>query len=284
MAPQRWTPEEEVALAQSYLNISEDANVGNAQRRKKFWARVLQDFIQRLGGSDRTTHQLNSKWRDLNNRVSLFYGLYNNNCNNRGSGQSEVDVMNVTHEQYRAVKKKAFTSLLVWDAVKEHPRWAPIPLAELIQSPTSGPAPKRTKTSESITYTTTSSDANFTPSEGIQEPARPQRKGKKPVSFSKDDPFWDEFKSFQQKTTIDVEDKIRHRAAVEEIKKEKLRVLQLNEEFFLRILEERERRFKQEKDEEFFLRPHDHLTGSAYQMVIQKKKKIAAEYGWEFEV
>ena len=187
------------------------------------------------------------KWRDLNNRVSLFSGLYNNNWNNRGSGQSELDVMNLTHEQYRAAKKnKAFTHQNVWDTVKGHPRWAPIPLAELIETPTSGPAPKRTKTSESNTYTTTSSDANFKPSEGIQEPARPQRKGKKPVSFSKDDPFWDEFKSFQQKTTIDVEDKIRHRAAVEEIKKEKLRVLQESEQKKLRILEERERERERE--------------------------------------
>ena len=137
--------------------------------------------------------------------------------------------MNLTHEQYKVAKKnKAFTSLLVWDTIKGHPRWAP--LAELIETPTLGPTPKRTKTSESNTYTTTSSDANFTPSEGIQEPARPQRKGKKLVSFSKDDPFWDEFKSLQQKTTIDVEDKIRHRAAVEEIKKEKLRVLQESEQ------------------------------------------------------
>ena len=57
-----------------------------------------------------------------------------------------------------------------------------------------------------------------------------------------------------------MEDKIRHRATVEEIKKEKLRVLQQNEEKKLRILEEKEGRFKKEKDEEYFLRPHDHLT------------------------
>ena len=40
---------------------------------------------------------------------------------------------------------------------------------------------------------------------------------------------------------MDVEDKIRHRAAVEDIKKEKLRVLQESEQKRLRILEERER-------------------------------------------
>ena len=85
-APKPWTPQEEVTLAQSFLSISEDGNVGNKKRRKKFWERILQDFSMRVGGSDRSTHQLNSKWRDLNNRVSLFSGLYNNNWNNRGSG------------------------------------------------------------------------------------------------------------------------------------------------------------------------------------------------------
>ena len=81
-----------------------------------------------------------------------------------------------------------------------------------------------------------------------------------------------------------MEDKIRHRAAVEEIKKERLRLLQESEKEKLRIMHERERARKEEKDIEFFLRPHDQLTGSALALVIQKKRKIAAEYGWEFDV
>ena len=199
-APKSWTPQKEVALAQSFLSISEDGNVGNNQRRKKLWEQILQDFSQRVGGSGRSTHQLNSKWRDLNARVYLFSGLYSNNWNNRGSGQSEVNVMNLTHEQYKAAKKnKAFTSLLVWDTVKGHPRWAPIPLAELIEPPTSGPALKRTKTSESNTYTTTSSDANFTPNEEVQEPERPQRKGKNRLRLKRWPIFGTNLKHFNKK-------------------------------------------------------------------------------------
>jgi hypothetical protein len=59
-APKPWTPQEEVALAQSYLSISEDGEVGNNQRCEKFWERIREDFSQRVGGSDRTTHQINS--------------------------------------------------------------------------------------------------------------------------------------------------------------------------------------------------------------------------------
>ena len=73
--PKPWTPQEEVALAQSFLSISEYGKVGNNERRQKFWERIREDFSQRVGGSDRTTHQINSKWIDLYAKVSLFYGL-----------------------------------------------------------------------------------------------------------------------------------------------------------------------------------------------------------------
>ena len=96
--------------------------------------------------------------------------------------------MNLTHEQYRAAKKnKTFTHQNVWDIVKGAPTMGSNTIGGTYQN------------SESNAYTTTSSDTNFTSGEGIQEPKRPQRKGKKPVSVSKDDPFWDEFKAFQQK-------------------------------------------------------------------------------------
>ena len=72
-------------------------------------------------------HQINSKWRDLYANVSLFYGLYITNWNNRGSGQSELDVMKVTNEQFKAANfDKPFTHQNVWDTIKGHPRWATI--------------------------------------------------------------------------------------------------------------------------------------------------------------
>ena len=125
--PKPWTPQEEVALAQSFLFISEDGEVGNNQRHQEFWERIREDFSQHVGGSDRTAHQINSKWRDLYAKVSLFYGLYNTNWNNRGSAQSELGVMNVTHEQFKAANfDKPFTHQNVWDTIKGHPRWATI--------------------------------------------------------------------------------------------------------------------------------------------------------------
>ena len=109
------------------FSIFEDDVVGNKQRRQKFRERIREDFSQRVGGSDRTTHQINSKCRDLNTKVCLFYGLYNTNWNNIGSGQSELDVMNVTHAQFKATNfDKQFTHQNIWDNIKGHPRWATI--------------------------------------------------------------------------------------------------------------------------------------------------------------
>ena len=64
-----------------------------------------------------------------------------------------------------------------------------------------------------------------------------------------------------------MEDRIRQTVVVEEMKKEKLRLLQ-----------ETVKLKKQEKDEAFFLKPHDHLIGSALSMTLAKKAKIVEEY------
>ena len=60
-----WTPQKEVVLAQSFLSIFEDGKVGNNQQRQKFWKRICEDFSECVGGSDRTTHQINSKWATM---------------------------------------------------------------------------------------------------------------------------------------------------------------------------------------------------------------------------
>ncbi|KAL8188581.1 hypothetical protein R6Q57_029869 [Mikania cordata] len=50
----RWTDEEEVALAKSWLTISENHEVGNAQKRDGFYRKVTDHFHQLMKDNSRT--------------------------------------------------------------------------------------------------------------------------------------------------------------------------------------------------------------------------------------
>ncbi|KAL8195822.1 hypothetical protein R6Q57_025575 [Mikania cordata] len=59
----RWSDEEEVALARSWLTISENPDVGNAQKRD-----VTDHFHHLMKDNSMTVDQIYSKWNDLNFR------------------------------------------------------------------------------------------------------------------------------------------------------------------------------------------------------------------------
>ncbi|KAL8267320.1 hypothetical protein R6Q59_004664 [Mikania micrantha] len=65
----RWTDEEEVALARSWLTISENPDVGNAQKRDCFYRKVTDHFHHLMKDNSRTVDQIYSKWNDLNSAM-----------------------------------------------------------------------------------------------------------------------------------------------------------------------------------------------------------------------
>ncbi|KAL8230527.1 hypothetical protein R6Q57_000308 [Mikania cordata] len=57
----RWTDEEDVVLARSWLIISENPDVGNAQKRDGFYRKVTDHFHQLMKDNSRTVDQIYSK-------------------------------------------------------------------------------------------------------------------------------------------------------------------------------------------------------------------------------
>ena len=109
---------QEVVLAMGWVAISEGGQVGNAQSTDSFWKRVLKYFANELGGTKRSHHQLNSKWRQMNRKVLAFNGIYNNLVNSRRSGQSDDDVKKNAYKFYRTTQQANFVHEHVWDVVK----------------------------------------------------------------------------------------------------------------------------------------------------------------------
>ncbi|KAL8232377.1 hypothetical protein R6Q57_002155 [Mikania cordata] len=65
----RWSDEEEVALARSWLTISENLDVGNAQKSDGFYRKVIDHFHHLMNDKLRTIDQIYSKWNDMNSSV-----------------------------------------------------------------------------------------------------------------------------------------------------------------------------------------------------------------------
>lgn len=188
-----WTQEEETALAKAYLNVSEDPVKGDNQTNKTFWKKVLDVFNTHLGvDSGRSHHQVNSKWKDLNNKITAFASMYNKRKSNMSSGMNDEDVLKAAQQEYMKKYKArhGFPHLGAWEVLKNFPKWGSVPTFEEMESSSS----KRARTSESQAR---SFEAEFMPvdlddEEGDEDepeqPARPteppRRNRKKPVESS----------------------------------------------------------------------------------------------------
>ncbi|CAH1421860.1 unnamed protein product [Lactuca virosa] len=113
-----------------------------------------------MGGSDRSRHQVNSKWKDLQKKCNAFNDIYNRKMNSVASGRSEVDVLQSSLSEYRGtINQKGFPHQQAWEWLKDNAKWA---FVAKVGEDSPPPSSKRTKTSSSNAYTS-SSDPQYPP-------------------------------------------------------------------------------------------------------------------------
>ncbi|GJX56855.1 hypothetical protein Tco_0286752 [Tanacetum coccineum] len=131
----RWTSDEETLLAECFVAVSEDPNVGRSQPRDTLWYRVLNEF-NRLNFQKRTKDMLSSKWSTLNHHCQKFNAIYKR-CNRlKKSGENEVDLMKRARGIYQDENKNSsFNHEKAWAVLRKHAKWdapdpAPVDLTE----------------------------------------------------------------------------------------------------------------------------------------------------------
>ncbi|CAI9290301.1 unnamed protein product [Lactuca saligna] len=247
----KWVEREELALARGYVDCSQDKQRGNQKRFDAFWDRVLEHFNVQIGGSDRTRHQVNSKWKDLQKKCNAFNCIYNRRMNSVASGRSEADVLKASLSEYRStINQKSFPHQKAWEWLKGHAKWA---LVTKVGEDSPPPSSKRTKTSSSNAHTT-SSDAHYPPGFPQQQqpfnvedsPPQRKRKGKKAASVSStQNEMFDlvnHIASINTTTNTEAEQRQRYR-------EQKLRIFEANEALKAQLLE----REIENQDMEYFL-------------------------------
>ncbi|XP_035830833.1 glutathione S-transferase T3-like [Helianthus annuus] len=125
---QTWTKKHEEALAKAWVHCSLNKKQGNQQKRDSFWKKVLDHYNETVGGSTRTVHQVRSKWMPMLTKINNFNGLWHQADRIRGSGCSDVDVMNRALSDFKPKYPSGFQHIEAWEVVRKHDKWAPVPL------------------------------------------------------------------------------------------------------------------------------------------------------------
>ncbi|KAL8213700.1 hypothetical protein R6Q57_003149 [Mikania cordata] len=117
----RWSDEEEVALARSWLTFSENSDVGNAQKRDDFYRKAIKHFHHLVKEKSRTVDQIYSKWNDMNSSMKKWNGFYQQSSMNRKSGEGDEQVLKKAMKNYKSmVNSKGFAHIQAWEMVRDN--------------------------------------------------------------------------------------------------------------------------------------------------------------------
>ena len=119
-----WTQEEELILAECYIQISEDPIVGNNQQNDTFWYKVLDEYneqAKRKGLKERNKNMLTGKWTTMNREVGKFNSVFEQTL--RLSGENDEDLMTRVHILYKDDSGKDFAHKGAWLFLRDKHKW-----------------------------------------------------------------------------------------------------------------------------------------------------------------
>ncbi|GJW68146.1 hypothetical protein Tco_0122570 [Tanacetum coccineum] len=83
----RWTNAEEKLLAETFVEVSQNAAIGNDQTNEAFWSQITDDFNGRTNRDARTKNMITGKWTRINGECQKFNAIYKHL--QRKSGENE---------------------------------------------------------------------------------------------------------------------------------------------------------------------------------------------------
>ena len=126
-----FTTEDQIALCNAWLDVSEDPVVGTDQCSADFWAKVADRFNHSMEESGNAKHcreppSIQMHWRDiLQKSVNKFCGAYAKAKHVEKSGYTEQDYIELAQKIYSdsMPKQQAFKLLHCWQILRNKPKW-----------------------------------------------------------------------------------------------------------------------------------------------------------------
>nr|GEV78600.1 hypothetical protein [Tanacetum cinerariifolium] len=116
----RWSSDEEALLAECYVALSEERNVGRSQAKDTFWIRVMHEFNRKIF-KKRTNDMLTSKWTTLNHHCQKFNAIYKRCHRLKKKGENTVDLMGRSRVMYQDESRNSpFNHEKAWAILRQH--------------------------------------------------------------------------------------------------------------------------------------------------------------------
>ncbi|XP_076955405.1 glutathione S-transferase T3-like [Bidens hawaiensis] len=130
---QKWSVQEELALAQAWVDVSEHPIVGNEQTIDDLWDRVEVKFFEAMGkGPDyQRRDQITGKWTHINKKVNKYIGVYEECARNQKSGTNDVDLHKKVAARYQDDGHTGNIPLELWEVLTASPKWTHVNLDDL---------------------------------------------------------------------------------------------------------------------------------------------------------
>ncbi|GJU59408.1 hypothetical protein Tco_1237174 [Tanacetum coccineum] len=118
----RWNRNEESLLAETWIEHSQDANIGKDQQNDVYWNLIMQDFNSRTTAPPRTKNMMTGKWTRMHGDCQRFNAIYKHLT--RKSGESDAYLVENAKTSYKErYGNKKFQYDHVWNILKNYPKW-----------------------------------------------------------------------------------------------------------------------------------------------------------------
>lgn len=91
-----YSTEEDAAICEIYLDISQNPIIGINQSRDRFWSRVENAYNDRFLDQQRSKRSLESRWAIILKHVTKMRGCIRQVENRKRSGASEQDIVSTS--------------------------------------------------------------------------------------------------------------------------------------------------------------------------------------------
>ncbi|GJW93118.1 hypothetical protein Tco_0172790 [Tanacetum coccineum] len=119
-----WSQDEELLLAECFIQISEDPRVGSDQKNDTFWYKIRDAYNEQAakkGFTIRIKNMLTGKWTPMNREVAKFNALVNET--KAMSGENDENLMTRIELLYQAHEKTNFKHKSAWNFLKGKHKW-----------------------------------------------------------------------------------------------------------------------------------------------------------------
>ncbi|GJW35636.1 hypothetical protein Tco_0058556 [Tanacetum coccineum] len=119
-----WTKDEELLLAECYIQIFDDPNVSSEQKYETFWYKVLEQYNDQAKSYKfpvRTENVLKGKWTPMNREVGRFNSLVNEM--RAMSRENDDDWMKRVEILYKSIAGTKFNHESAWLFLKDKHKW-----------------------------------------------------------------------------------------------------------------------------------------------------------------